>query len=40
MPCCWAAASKDYKEINGSWVEQIDLTTVFTSGVNCVKGVN
>ena len=28
----WIAASKAYKKINGNWVEQIDLTTVFVSG--------
>lgn len=30
----WVAASKVYKKISGSWVEQTDLTAVFESGVN------
>ena len=36
----WVAVSKAYKKVNGSWVEQSDLSTVFTSGVNYVKGGN
>lgn len=31
-------AVKAYKKVNGSWVEQTDLTTVFDSNVNYVKG--
>ena len=27
-----------YKKVNGAWVEQTDLTTVFSSGVNYKKG--
>lgn len=34
----WVQVSKAYKKINGAWVEQSDLTGVFQSGVNYVKG--
>lgn len=34
----WAAASRAYKKINGTWVVQSDLTTVFNSSTNYVKG--
>ena len=34
----WVEAVKVYKKVNGSWVEQSDLTTVFSSGVNYIKG--
>ena len=30
----WKEVLKAYKKINGSWVEQTDLTTVFQSGIN------
>ena len=34
----WIQVTKAYKKVNGSWVEQSDLTTVFESGINYVKG--
>lgn len=34
----WVTATKVYKKVNGAWVEQSDLTAVFSSGVNYVKG--
>ena len=34
----WVEAVKAYKKINGVWVEQSNLTTVFQSGTNYVKG--
>lgn len=34
----WVTTEKAYKKINGAWVEQSDLTTVFSPGVNYVKG--
>lgn len=34
----YVEAVKAYKKINGSWVEQTDLTTVFNSNINYVKG--
>ena len=34
----WTLVSKAYKKINGSWVQQSDLTTVFNSNTNYVKG--
>ena len=34
----WTAATKVYKKVNGSWVEQSDLTSVFVSGINYKKG--
>lgn len=30
----WSTVTKAYKKINGSWVEQTDLTNVFDSGTN------
>ena len=34
----WVQATHVYKKVNGSWVEQSDLTNVFQSGVNYIKG--
>lgn len=34
----WVEARKVYKKVNGAWVEQTDLTNVFESGVNYVRG--
>ncbi len=34
----WTQATKVYKKVNGSWVQQSDLTNVFSSGTNYVKG--
>lgn len=34
----WVAVSKAYKKINGIWVQQTDLTNVFDSQTNYVKG--
>lgn len=34
----WTEAAKAYKKVNGAWVEQTDLTNVFESGVNYVRG--
>ena len=34
----WVAASRVYKKVNGSWAEQSDLSNVFESGVNYIKG--
>ena len=34
----WVSASKVYKKVSGSWVEQQDLTTVFDPTKNYVKG--
>ena len=34
----WAAATRVYKKISGSWVQQNDLTTVFDGNTNYVKG--
>ena len=34
----WVLVTKAYKKINGSYVQQVDLSTVFQSGVNYVKG--
>ena len=34
----WVSASKVYKKISGSWVEQSDLSQVFDSQTNYVKG--
>lgn len=31
-------AVKAYKKVNGSWVEQTDLTAVFNSNINYIKG--
>lgn len=34
----WVAAVKAYKKVNGAWVEQSDLSTVFDSTTNWRKG--
>lgn len=34
----WVPSTKVYKKVNGSWVEQSDLTTVFDTNTNYVKG--
>lgn len=34
----WVEAAKAYKKVNGVWVEQSDLTNVFDSQTNYVKG--
>lgn len=34
----WMEVSKAYKKVNGSWVEQPDVTGVFQSGVNYKNG--
>lgn len=34
----WVAASAAYKKVNGTWVLQNDLSNVFSSGTNYVKG--
>lgn len=34
----WVQATKAYKKVNGAWVEQADLSAVFTEGTNYVKG--
>ncbi len=34
----WTLVAQAYKKINGSWVQQSDLTTVFNSNTNYVKG--
>jgi len=34
----WVAYSKAYKKINGVWVEQSDLSSLFDTGTNYVKG--
>lgn len=34
----WVVAAKAYKKVNGIWVEQSDLTTVFDANINYVKG--
>lgn len=34
----WVAAVSVYKKVNGSWVQQSDLTQVFDSNTNYVKG--
>lgn len=34
----WVEVAEAYKKINGSWVQQSDVTTVFTSGINYLKG--
>lgn len=39
MASRWHKAIKAFKKINGSWVEQTDLTNVFQNGINYVKGV-
>lgn len=35
----WVAYSKAWKKVNGTWVEQGSLSSVFQSGVNYVRGV-
>lgn len=34
----WVAATKAYKKVNGTWVQQSDLTAVFDANTNYVKG--
>jgi len=34
----WVSASKAYKKVNGSWVQQTDLTSVFDSSKKYVRG--
>ena len=34
----WVAATKAYKKVNGAWVEQSDLSSVFNPTANYVKG--
>ena len=34
----WVEATAVYKKVSGSWVLQSDLTNVFSSGVNYIKG--
>lgn len=34
----WTATTKVYKKVSGLWVEQSDLTTVFSSGTNYKEG--
>lgn len=34
----WIEATEVYKKVNGVWVKQIDLTTVFNSSTHYVKG--
>lgn len=34
----WKNVVKAYKKVNGSWVEQSDITTVFNSSTNYLKG--
>lgn len=34
----WTAVAKAYKKVSGAWVEQSDLTTVFASNTNYLKG--
>lgn len=34
----WTAARKAYKKVNGAWVEQSDLATVFDPNTNYVRG--
>ena len=34
----WVTATKAYKKINGVWVEQQDLTSVFNSSTNYIRG--
>lgn len=34
----WTQVVAAYKKVNGVWVEQSDLTQVFLSGTNYVKG--
>lgn len=34
----WQKFTKAWKKVNGTWTQQSDLTTVFQTGVNYVKG--
>lgn len=34
----WQKFTKAWKKVNGTWIQQSDLTTVFQTGVNYVKG--
>lgn len=34
----WVAATKAYKKVNGSWVQQTDLAAVFDANINYVRG--
>lgn len=34
----WKAASRAYKKVGGAWVQQSDMSSVFSTGVNYVKG--
>lgn len=34
----WSAATAVYKKINGTWVQQSDLSSVFESGINYKRG--
>lgn len=34
----WTSVSKAWKKVNGSWVEQSDVTTVFNPSANYVRG--
>ena len=34
----WTAATIVYKKVNGSWVQQTDLSSVFNSNINYIKG--
>ena len=34
----WVEVAAAYKKVNGSWVQQSDITTVFNSSTNYVKG--
>ena len=34
----WGAVSKVYKKVNGLWVEQSDLASLFDTNTNYIKG--
>lgn len=34
----WVTVAKAYKKVNGAWVEQSDLTTLFNSSTHYIKG--
>lgn len=34
----WVSATKAYKKVNGAWAQQSDLSTVFETGKNYVRG--
>ena len=34
----WVEVQSAYKKVNGTWVLQTDLTTVFSSGTNYKRG--